>query len=135
MGYTDKLVSPHALEASHVVLICFSGVWTPPGKTILLNTKSSNTIYEVKCMIADKEGVPPDGQRLRFEGTARGRSGVGKLQHQEDATLLLLLEQTRSGVERDKPSGKPPNTLVVRTLRNSDIRLSVLTADNIQKSK
>jgi len=45
-------------------------------------------------MIADKEGVPPDGQRLRFEGTARERSDVGTLQHQEDATLLLL-EQTK----------------------------------------
>ena len=55
MGHTGKLVSPHDLEASRVVLICFSDVWTPPGKTILLNTKSSNTIYEVKCMIADKE--------------------------------------------------------------------------------
>jgi hypothetical protein len=80
---TDKLVSPHALEVSHVVLICFSGGWTPPGKTILLNTKSLNTIYEVKCMIADKEGVPLDGQRLRFEGTTRGRSDTGKLQRQE----------------------------------------------------
>lgn len=64
---------------------------------------------------------------------SRTLGSVGKLQHQEDATLLLLLEQTRSGI--DKPSGKPPNTLVVRTLRNSDIRLSVLTANNIQKSK
>ena len=51
-----------------MVLTCFSDVWTPSGKTILLNTKSSNIIYEVKCIITDKEGVPPDGQRLRFEG-------------------------------------------------------------------
>jgi hypothetical protein len=87
-------------------------------------------------MIADKEDVPRDRQRLRFEGMPlEDARDVGKLQHQEDATLLLLLEQKRSGVERGKPSGKPPNTLVVRTLRNSDIRLLVPAADNIQKSK
>jgi hypothetical protein len=54
-------------------------------------------------MIADKEDVPRDRQRLRFEGMPlEDARDVGKLQHQEDATLLLLLEQKRSGVERGK---------------------------------
>jgi large subunit ribosomal protein L40e len=113
-------------------LRCLDPTWQlhPPEHEIL-----KHTIYEVKRMIADKEGVPPNGQRLRFGGIPlEDARTLEKLQHQEDAALLLL-EQTRSGVECDEPNGKPPNTLIVRTLRNSGIRLSVLTVDNIQKSK
>jgi hypothetical protein len=86
-------------------------------------------------MIADKEGVPPDGQPLRFEGIPLEDALTLENYNIQEHTTLLLLEQKRSGVERGKPSGKPPNTLVVRTLRNSDIRLLVPAADNIQKSK
>jgi ubiquitin C len=135
----EPVVTRSALEGAlakrpNEMQIC---VETLTGKTITLDVEASDTIEKVKRKVQEKEGIPPDQQRLIFALSQMedGRT-LASYSIQNDSTVLLKPAFRPTPVAAPAPAPAPGTTHInILTLEDKVTTLDVEASDYIENVK